>query len=218
LNTSTRRPGFKQAGFTLAEVAVTIVIIGIGLVLVLQGLNGAKLTAAQTRNHKLARELALLTLGEVESGIYWDDIESGMTGSYEDYPDFYYELVLGEDQFLDQEYDDPNDPNVRFDNWAYREELRREQEGYDENEDDEEEEAEEFEKIKIRVTYPKISDRDNKYTLEKWVPWAQVYGEDEEDTELSEDELPGANPVDNGGGSGGGNNNSGDSSSTKGGR
>ena len=40
-----------RAGFTLAEVMVTLVIVGIGLTLVLQGLNTAKLTAAQTRNH-----------------------------------------------------------------------------------------------------------------------------------------------------------------------
>jgi len=209
----------RKSGFTLAEIAVTIVIVGIGLVLVLQGLNGAKLTAAQTRNHKLARDLALLTLGEVESGIYWDDIESGMTGSYEDYPDFFYEVVLGEDQFLDQEYDDPNDPNQRFDNWAYKEELRREREGYDENDDldEEDQEPEEFEKIKVRVTFPKISDRDNDYTIEKWVPWEQVYGEDEEDSEFTEDELPEGNPVD-GGGSNGDNSPSDSRTSTKGGR
>ena len=34
-----------RGGFTLAEVAVTIVIVGIGMLMVLQSLNSAKLTA-----------------------------------------------------------------------------------------------------------------------------------------------------------------------------
>ena len=59
-----------RSGFTLAEIAVTIVIVGIGLVLVLQGLNHSKMTAAHTRNMKLARELGHLTMGQVEAGIY----------------------------------------------------------------------------------------------------------------------------------------------------
>ena len=52
-----------RAGFTLAEVAVTLVIVAIGPTLVLQGLNTSKMSAAQTHNRKVARELALLTLG-----------------------------------------------------------------------------------------------------------------------------------------------------------
>ena len=45
-------PGRSSSGFTLAEVAVTIVIVGIGMLLVLEGLNVSKMTAAQTRNMK----------------------------------------------------------------------------------------------------------------------------------------------------------------------
>ena len=64
-----------RAGFTLAEVAVTLVIVAIGLLFVLQGLSTSKFTAAQTHNRKLARELALVTLGEIQAGLYRDDLD-----------------------------------------------------------------------------------------------------------------------------------------------
>jgi hypothetical protein len=100
----------------LAEIAVTIFIVGIGLVLVLQGLNTAKITAAQTRNEKLARELGLYTLGQVESGLYQEDIEQGLTGNYSDQnaPAFTYEVVVGDETFGE------SDPNAPFDSWKPR--------------------------------------------------------------------------------------------------
>ena len=48
-----------RAGFTLAEVAVTLLIVGLILVLMLEGLNGAKITAAHTRNLRLAQDLGI---------------------------------------------------------------------------------------------------------------------------------------------------------------
>lgn len=158
-----------RAGFTLAEVAVTIVIVGIALVLVLQGLNTSKITAAHTRNQKLARDLGLLTLGQIESGLLRDDIESGMAGNYaeEGYPDFNWEIAVGDDALQE------TNPDGRFDSWtptAAEEEAKR----------DEEEDAEEpFEKVRVRVTAPKIREFTNELTLERWIPWTQVYGEAE---------------------------------------
>ena len=73
-----------RTGFTLAEVAVTIVIVGIALVLCLQGLHGSKLQAAWTRNFKLARELGATTMGEIASGLYAEDIRDGLSGTYSD--------------------------------------------------------------------------------------------------------------------------------------
>jgi prepilin-type N-terminal cleavage/methylation domain-containing protein len=169
-------------GFTLAEIAITIVIVGIGLMLVLQGLNTAKLTAAHTRNMKVARELGLLTLGRIAAGEYQEDVESGMADTYADegFPDFMYEVVLGDDAFVERESDG------RFDNW--------DPDLYDNaDEDEDEEDAEQpYEKVKVRVTYPAIRDMPNQLSLEQWVPWRQVYGEDEDEVDENEEEAAGA--------------------------
>jgi prepilin-type N-terminal cleavage/methylation domain-containing protein len=156
-----------QSGFTLAEVAVTIVIVGIGMILVLQGLNTAKITAAQTRNVKLARELALFTLGQVESGLFQDDIENGITGSYADqgYPEFSYEVAVGDQTFLER------DPNAPHDSWAKTQEELEEEEESDVQEP--------FEKVKIRITFPKFAEYENEKVFERWIPWEQVYGSEE---------------------------------------
>ncbi len=161
-------------GFTLAEVAVTIVIVGIALVLVLQGLNASKITAAHTRNQKLARDLGLFTLGQVESGLLRDDIETGMAGNYaeEGYSDFSWEIAVGDDALSQSSQ---TNKDGRFDSWAptaAEEEAKR----------DEDENAEEpYEKVRVRVTSPKIREFSNELTLERWIPWNQVYGEAEGD-------------------------------------
>ncbi|MDZ4772234.1 MAG: prepilin-type N-terminal cleavage/methylation domain-containing protein [Planctomycetota bacterium] len=163
----------SRAGFTLAEVAVTIVIVGIGLVLVLQGLNTAKITAAQTRNEKLARELGLYTLGQIESGLYQEDIEQGLAGTYADqgYAAFTYEVVVGDEGFVD------TDPNAPFDSWKPRTQKQLD----DEKKKDEEQLPEPYEKVKIKVSFPKFAEYQNQLVLEHWMPWTQVYGETDED-------------------------------------
>jgi prepilin-type N-terminal cleavage/methylation domain-containing protein len=160
-----------RAAFTLVEVAVAILIVGIALTLVLQSLNTSKLRAKQTQNLKLARELGTLTMGRLSAGLYREDIDSYYTGSYseEGYPEFSYEIVLGDNSFPElEDYEE----GVRFDSW-YDEDL---------NEEDDDEDAEEpYEKIRIRVTFPVLSEYSNQLELERWIPWDQVYGEDEDD-------------------------------------
>ena len=167
----------RSGGFTLAEVAVTLLIVGLVLVLMLEGLNLAKLTAAHTRNSRLARELGLLTLGQIEAGLFWEDHDSGRGGTYaeEGYPDFLYEIALGEDTFLEPEGDEP------FDNWAYERELALER--YEE--DDEEQVEQPYEKVRVKVTFPPLREFSSDVVLERWIPWAQVYGEDEETTDTA---------------------------------
>ena len=114
-----------RRGFTLAEVAVTIALIGLALAWMLQVLNASKLTAAYSRNLKLSRELALLTLGQIESGEYADDLDNErLDGTYaeEGYPDFSYEVVIGDENFRP----DPTDQRA-FDN-GQAERQRRERE------------------------------------------------------------------------------------------
>jgi len=167
----------RGAGFTLAEVAVTIVIVGAMLIYLLQGLSGTKLLAAQTRNNKLARELALAKLGQVGSGLFQEDIDKGLTGTFADegYPDFSYEIVVGDETFLD-DGDGEDIRDDRFDSW--NEPSLADPKSTDPNEEPVEKP---FEKVRIRVLSPKIQEFSNRLTLEQWFPWVQVYGEKEED-------------------------------------
>ena len=35
--------------------------------------------------------------------------------------------------------------------------------------------------MKLRVTFPVLSEYSNQIELERWIPWTQVYGEDEDE-------------------------------------
>lgn len=173
----------KRAGFTLAEVAVTIAVVGLALVWMLQGLNSVKMTALHTRNLKLAKELALLTLGQIESGLFADEVDDQrIEGTYaeEGYPDFQFEAVLGEDSFR------PEQDTDAFDNWE-EERLRKEREAVDE---DESEQDQPYERIQIKVTFPKFEEFKNEFVLERWLPWEQVYPKDEDELEDAAQEAP----------------------------
>lgn len=172
----------RRSGFTLAEVAVTIVIVGIGLVLVMQGMNTAQFTAAHTRNLKLARDLGLYTLGQVEAGLYWEAMELEDFGPYsyadQGYPDFAFEISVGDDGFR------PIDPDAPFDSWAPDED--------EEDEDEDEEVREPFEKVSVRVTFPPLLDFPTELVVEKYIPWDQVYGVDEDEAEGDGSSSPGS--------------------------
>ena len=177
---SERTGAAGRGAFTLAELAVTIVIVGLALVLLLQGLSNAKLTSAQTRNFKLARELAILTVSRVQAGMFDEELESHMEGTYseEGYPDFLWEVTLGDEEFREE-----NDSEGRsFDSWAHQDDLDDELDS-----DDDEEDAEQpYERVRIKVSYPKILEYSDELVLERWVPWFDVYTS-EETEELEED-------------------------------
>ena len=172
-----------RAGFTLAEVMVTLLIVSIGLLLVTQGLTRARFTSAETHYRKVARELALLTLGQLESGLFWEELEGGgevLTGTYaeEGHEEMGYELVLGDEEF--QRHDDgknARDPSAYHDSWQYEREREERQKKKDHKDDEDEDAvAKPFEKARIKVTYPKFEDRPNTLVIERWIPWEQVYG------------------------------------------
>lgn len=171
-----------RAGFTLAEVAVTLVIVGIGLVLVLQGINTAKLSAAQTHHRQVARDLALLTLGEIEAGLFWEELdgEDGdlLSGTYaeEGFEAWHYEVALGDAEFSES-LDSERELDGYHDSWlAEREREERARDRQRQEEDEEEEVAEPFEKVRIKVTYPKLGEQPSELVFERWIPWDQVYG------------------------------------------
>jgi prepilin-type N-terminal cleavage/methylation domain-containing protein len=171
----------RRAGFTLVEMAVTLVIVSMGLVLVLEGLMRAKVSAAETHYRKVARDLALLTLGQVEAGLFWEELDRDggtLTGTYaeEGHEDFSYELVFGEEDFADTSQYDRSQSGYH-DSWRHE----REREERDRPKDDDEEETEEpFEKVRIRVIYPQLTDRESALVLERWMPWDLVYGSEED--------------------------------------
>jgi prepilin-type N-terminal cleavage/methylation domain-containing protein len=189
-----------RRGFTLAEVAVTIALIGLALAWMLQVLNASKLTAAYSRNLKLSRELALLTLGQIESGEYADDLDNErLDGTYaeEGYPDFSYEVVIGDENFRP----DPTDQRA-FDNWQAERQRRERERRAEESEDSDEEEDQAYEKIQIKVSFPKIQDMRNDYILERWLPWRQLHPDEDEGAEGGAEGSDGAGSGASGGGTG----------------
>ena len=175
-----------RRGFTLVEVAVTLIIVGITLLWVLEGMNRAKMTAAHTHNSKIAAELALQTLAEIESGLYWEEIdENGLAGNYaeEGYEAFNYEVVLGDETFTDMTDEEGSLPHDTFlEKLEAKKEAEKEEEGKDE---DDEEVEEVYEKVKIRVTFPKLTEEKAEVVMERWIPWLQVYGKSQEDVQAS---------------------------------
>jgi prepilin-type N-terminal cleavage/methylation domain-containing protein len=178
----------ESAGFTLVEVAVTLLIVGIGLTLCLQSLFTAKATAAHTRNLKLARELGVQTLGQVESGLFQDEIRSDYYGTYaqEGYEAFSFVIMLGDDAFA--EYDEYDSDSMYHDTFAARRD--REWEARRDAGEDEDDFEEPFEKVKVQITFPKTGEYNNQLVLENWMPWKQVYGEDEEEAAREENSGP----------------------------
>ena len=146
--------------------------------LVLEGLSRARLSAAETHYRKVARELALYTLGQVESGLFWEELDGDgnggtLTGTYaeEGHEDFRYELVLGDQQFQD-------DTNSRQDGYhdSWKAERERQERASKDSKDKDEKTEEPFEKVRIRVTYPQLTDHKSTLVLERWMVWKQVYG------------------------------------------
>jgi prepilin-type N-terminal cleavage/methylation domain-containing protein len=190
-----KRFGARGAkGFTLAEVAVTIAIVGLALAWMLQTLSSSKLTAAYSRNLKLARELAVYTLGQIESGLYVEELDQDrIEGSYADegYPDFHFEAVLGDESLS------PNRDDARaFDNWRHEQSVKERNASREE----EEETEQPYEKVQVRVTFPKIGDLKNDYIIERWLPWKQVHP----DEAGAEGEESGAGAASGGAGTGSG--------------
>ncbi len=195
-----RRLSTKVSGFTLAEAAITIAIVGLSLTFSVKVLKSATITAAHTQHRKIARELALQTLGEIAAGQWWEEIELEHQGSFaeNDYPEYEWELALADEEFPTYDEGAEEDWEQRpFD--SLREKQEREDDYNRENGIEEDEEAAEpYERVRIKVRYPSLPgiDTENFLVIERWIPWVQVYGPDEDaevnEGALDESELPGA--------------------------
>lgn len=188
----------SRSGFTLAEAAITIAIVGLCLTYSVQALRSATITAANTQQRKIARELAIRTLGDIASGQWWDEIELERQGSYADldYPNYSWELAVGDDEFPTPEDWEEGDDYMPFDSLQHKQELQDDRDR-DAGIEEDDEAVEPYERLRIKVGYPSLPgvEADNYVILERWIPWIQVYGPDEEeavpDGALSDDELPG---------------------------
>jgi hypothetical protein len=158
---------------------VALAIVSMFVVGLVLSLNRSAVTQAQVRNLKVARELGLYTLGQIEAGLYWEEIDDQIVGTYADlgFPDFSFEAAIG-DQGFDSDLDETSD---RYDPWADDE---------DDDSDDEEEVEEAYEQVRIKVSFFKLESYKNELELERWIPWEQVYGPSEEDAEAAEDNSP----------------------------
>ncbi len=208
---STTRHGSPRAlsGFTLAEVAVTIVIVGIGMLLVLQGLNTSKMSALQTKNLKLSRELALLTLGQISSGIFQDEIQNGLHGTYaqEGLPDFSYEVAVGDVALttsdgsrngIDNSFDSWNRPITTTTSSSSSSSTTDTSKDDNSKKDPKDITDQPYEKVKIRVAFPAIrvdkEELKHELVLEEWIPWKQVYGSNEVESDDQKKGTSGAAP------------------------
>ena len=164
-----------RSGFTLAELAVTLAIVAVVVLFVLQGIYASRDDAYHTHNLKLARELALLTLGRIESGQYQEEIRGSYFGPfvYEDNETFEWEVAFGGEP-LRERADDGS-----FDSWNEERLYEEDQDDYDEDA------AEPYEQVEIKVTFPPIGGRSGELFMVRYMPWTQVYGEDEEDEDSS---------------------------------
>lgn len=193
---STPRPLFpRSGGFTLIEVAVTLVIVGLALTMCMQSLFTAKVSAVQTTHVKLARELGQQTLGQIESGLFREEIHTGYSGSYaeEGHPDFTFEVVLGDDTFLDDDREDAyRDRGAFHDTFAARREREYEAQRASDEDEEEEETEQPFEKVRVRVMFPKAGEYTPYLDQERWMPWTQVYGEEEEEEQQQQDQTGGS--------------------------
>lgn len=171
-----------KSGFTLAEVLLTIAIVGIGLTMVVQGLSTAKVKALQTYNIKAARDLGMLTLGRISAGLYQEELDSRLSGNYaeEGFQYFYFEVLLGDEQFENTE----NNADGPFhDGWKAREDRIREERRENGVDEDDDQIEEDYEKVRVKVSFPQVPEYKNYVILEEWIPWDQVYGKDEDEEE-----------------------------------
>lgn len=159
----------RRQGFTLAEMAVTIAIVGMTLVALVQTLNQSLVKSGYTRNLKIARELGLLTLGRLEAGLYIDELEDHMEGDYGDdeYPEFTWEVALEDVEFYDEELTD----SEKYDSWADEED----------DEDDDAASSEPWVVARVKVRFPAPADVKGDLVLERWLTREFVYGPEEED-------------------------------------
>jgi len=182
------RNASDKGGFTLAELMLTIMIVAIGLMMVVQGLSTAKMKALQTYNMKASRDLGMLTMGRIRAGLYQEELDSRLSGNYaeEGFPHFYFEVLLGDEQFDESGAGDEDGPF--HDSWRAKQEFKEREERESDSDEDDDELEDDFEKVRVKVSFPPVPEYTSHVILEEWIIWNQVYGLSDEEKEAKEAE------------------------------
>jgi len=103
MNGHRRVTGDSQGGFTLLEVLLASAIL-VATILVFLGIRTeAIVDANEARSWRLAHELAETVLSELKAGAHEHERETGDEITFEDYPDFRAEIVIGEAEISNYE-------------------------------------------------------------------------------------------------------------------
>jgi len=106
-------------------------------------------------------------------------VNGNVVGNYgeQGYEEWLWEVVFGDETFSDELEENGS---IMFDTFRDRErrqeEARDKADRNDKDKEEEEETTEPYEKVRIRVSFPKLGEFPNTLTLERWMPWEDVYG------------------------------------------
>lgn len=168
----------RPDGFTLVEVLVSIAILALVLTTFLALRTNAIVDAANARDWRIAREIAERRLSELAAGAREFPPERGDVRQDEDYPDFEWQILVGESQISEYEselqtqqesYMSTSEEQVDRSSWQReREQLRRARtqgltmSEYESqlNTDDEELDPspDEFQDVAVIVTFPNLAE------------------------------------------------------------
>lgn len=177
-----------QAGFTLIEALVAMVLLSIVVLQFLSMRSTALVDAADSRNQRIARELAEQYLSELLAGAREVPPESRQQMDVQGYPGFRYQFLIGEAAIQDAESEIadsvdmsmPDGATSSTDRLAWqreRDNLRRAQsmgmsmiEFEDFQRDEEQEERipteDDFEDVAVMVLYPNVRPGDDSQPIE----------------------------------------------------
>lgn len=177
-----------QAGFTLIEALVAMVLLSIVVLQFLSMRSTALVDAADSRNQRIARELAEQYLSELLAGAREVPPESRQQLDVQGYPGFRYQFLIGEAAIQDAESEIadsvdmsmPDGATSSTDRLAWqreRDNLRRAQsmgmsmiEFEDFQRDEEQEERipteDDFEDVAVMVLYPNVRPGDDSQPIE----------------------------------------------------
>lgn len=94
-------PRSSAAGFTLIEVLVATTLFALVVFQFLSIGTASMVSATEVRNWRIARDIAGHYLSEMQAGAREFEPDTGRRYELEDYPEFTYEIVIGEAQIED---------------------------------------------------------------------------------------------------------------------